>query len=718
MGMAQCLYAQEPPAAELKTVTVPGKKPVFEKTPGKIVYNLANSVTAAGSDLLQAIGLMPGVKLQQNEISIAGKGAVKVMINNRLVQLSGQDLLRYLQSFSANQVSKIELITNPSASFDAEGNAGLINIITKHSRLPGYTGNIQVASKYYLPGQSSVYGIRSFGELNGSSNLFYNKGRWSAFGNLNLVRDRHLEGFGTDIFYPNQTWLQTDTGLYINRNLNGMLGIDYKLNAGTTVGVSYAGGKNIYDGADHVNNPVKNLSGGLDSTIRTFATYYPVALSAAFNIHADIHLDTSGKQLLLNADYFNYYRTDRSDFESYTYNADGSIKSGSQTRYFDDNKQNIMLYTLKADMELPTPFAKYSIGAKLSFISNYSNAFYYDKLPGTDSLQYNTSLSNAFNYTENTQAVYAGMLKEARKWKLEAGLRAEQTQTKGYSYTLDQTVSTNILRLFPSATIQYKNNGEHSFQLSVRRRINRPSFWNLNPYKSLYSAYSYGEGNPYLQPEYNTNYEFSHAYKGIISSSLFFYKTSNGFNNVTIADTAISLVYTKPLNFIRTNRFGLSENISFKPLAWWESNTLISLYYTNAHSVIANIRSIRGFGYYLSSANNFYFDLHKTLAAAVNFWYQFPEVDHIGRSGKYYRLDLGFKATLPGNKLNIALLMNDIFRSSASSVKTTVNGIKQQLTNFQFNRFIQLSLSYRFGKKNEDAGARSTGNEEERGRIH
>jgi hypothetical protein len=376
------------------------------------------------------------------------------------------------------------------------------------------------------------------------------------------------------------------------------------------------------------------------------------------------------------------------------------------------------LYTFKADVDLPTAFAKYSFGTKLSFISNYSNAFYYNKINGSDSLQYNTDLSNAFNYTENTQSVYGTMNKDINQWKFQGGLRAELTQTKGYSYTVDQTTTSDVLRLFPSVVIRYQADAANNYSLSIGRRINRPSFWSLNPYKSLYTAYSYGEGNPYLQPEYNTNYEFSHSYKTLITSSLFFNKTQNGFNNVTLADPATNLVYTIPLNFIKTYRLGIAENISLQPFNWWDNNELLTLYHTNAYSAIRNVRDINGFGYYISTSNNFYFNQEKTIAAAVNFWYQFPEIDHIGRSDRYYKLDLGFRTSTFNNKLDLSLLVNDIFRHSASAVSTTVNGIPQTLTNFQFNRYLQVSINYRFGKKNDDSVNRSTGNEEERGRIH
>jgi hypothetical protein len=198
---------------------------------------------------------------------------------------------------------------------------------------------------------------------------------------------------------------------------------------------------------------------------------------------------------------------------------------------------------------------------------------------------------------------------------------------------------------------------------------------------------------------------------------LFLNITDNGFNNVTIASADTNLVYTIPLNFIKTYRLGISENVSLHPFSWWDNSNQVSFYHTEAHSNISYIKSISNYSAYLATNNTVYFNTGKTFAAAVNFWYQFPDIDHIGRTDAYYKLDFGFTALALKKKLNISLNLNDAFRSSASAVTTTVNGINTKFTNFQLNRYVQLAFSYRFGK---EAGTekRDTGNEDERGRIH
>lgn len=298
-----------------------------------------------------------------------------------------------------------------------------------------------------------------------------------------------------------------------------------------------------------------------------------------------------------------------------------------------------------------------------------------------------------------------------------AAHRTELTQTKGYSPILKQHTTNNYFKFFPSLSINYQPNTDHSLAFNFGRRINRPTFWNLNPYKSLYTAYSYGQGNPYLQPEYNSNFEVSHSYKNILSSSLFFNMTDNGFSNVILADAGTNIVYTTPLNFIKTYRYGISENLSVPLTSWLDNNNQVTLSYTHAKSKMANIKDVKGFGLYLASNNNIYLNEQKTLAAAVNFWYQFPEVDHISRTDGYYKLDLGVKASAFKKKVDLALTINDVFLSSAPSITTTVNNIKQQFSNFQLNRFALLSISYRFGNSSAKSGDKTTGNAEERGRL-
>jgi hypothetical protein len=187
--------------------------------------------------------------------------------------------------------------------------------------------------------------------------------------------------------------------------------------------------------------------------------------------------------------------------------------------------------------------------------------------------------------------------------------------------------------------------------------------------------------------------------------------------NVTVASADTNLVFTKPFNFIRTIRSGIAETVTVKPFEWWEHSGMASVYYTDALSRFPEIQSASGVGAYISFNNQFYLNPRKTVSAALNFWYQFPEVSSIGKSERYYKLDAGVKFTSANKKWDAALNVNDLFMSSAMKYSYTVNSVKQTFTNFQFNRFIQLAVNYRFGG-NDAERSRVSGNEEERGRVH
>jgi hypothetical protein len=689
---------------QLGQVEIVQQKPLIERKVDRVVFNVAQSITAIGNNGLEAIGKAPGVKVGENSISLVGKGVVQVMINDRLLQISGEDLMRYLQSLSANDIASIEVMANPPARYDAAGNAGLINIVLKRNRKQGYNGTIQAGYK------QANYGA---GDMGG--NISYNTGNWSLYGNAGATRSRFLEGFKTDLYYPQQTWMQSDTGNYKLNEVHGTAGADYQLNSKSSLGMVYTGGTGSYDGSDHVNNPIYQLNGALDSTLKTYAVYHPVWVNHAVNVHYLTSLDNTGKKLSMDADFFNYYRTDISDFESNSYTAAGQVTPWGKNLYYNTAKQNINIYTFKADVELPTRFAKFMVGGKVGFINNYSNALYYRVIK--EAHVYDSTRSNEFTYHENTQALYASGSKELGKWTIQVGIRGELTQTKGYSHTLLKTTTNQYFKVFPTVFLTYKLDEDNAYAFTYGKRINRPTFWNLNPYKSLLTAYSYFEGDPYLQPEYNSNFELTHTFKSLFTTAAFLNITNNGFENIWLPNSDTNVVFKRPVNFLTSYRYGISESATLTPLSWWESINLLSISHTTAQSSISNVKDISSFGCYISTNNTFTFNTAKTIMGAVNFWCQFPEVDHISKSDTYYKLDLGIKILTLQKQLAIAVTANDLLRSSASVLYTTVNDIRQTFTNFQVNRNVSVSLTYRFGYNSLKSNTHNVGNEEERSRA-
>lgn len=706
-----------PLQSNLKGVTVTESKPVIEQKPDRIIFNVANSISAAGSNGLDVLKKAPGIIINEDNVSLAGRGSMAVMVNGQMVHLSGKALTNYLKSFSSSQISKIEIITHPSAKYDAEGNAGLINIITKKSGGTGLSGNIDGALKHFFyKDQPNYNGIKNYGDIDGSAGLYFNHNKWSAYTNFSYTAGREIWGYGIDVYYPDKHWAMKDTGEYRISTLNLLTGIDYQLNDKTTIGFEYNYTHHIEDGADYVRVPVYNPKGQLDSTLKTYATYYPVAMSNAFNFHVIQALGESGTKLTLNADYFNFYRFDRSHLITQSYNDEGKpVEDG--TRLYDTTLQNIRIYTFKADVDIPTPFAQFSFGSKLSFINNYSNIYYFHNDNGN--LILDTGLSNEFRYIENTQALYGNASKNIGKWQLDAGLRAEFTETQGISYFQDQKIRNHYLKLFPAILVSYNLNDDNKLSFNYNKRIHRPTFWNMNPFKSFMSAYTYVEGNPYLEPEYITNIQLSHRYKSLLTSSLYMNIINNGFAQVIEThDTGKYIHTTTMLNYTRSYRYGISETLSIHPLPWYESDNQVNAYYTKVHSNLAFINGIKGPGLFMESNNTFYFNQDKTFSGVIGFWYQFPEVDHFGKSNAYYNLDLGLQLLTMKKRLSLSLNYSDVFQSSASKIYNVVNQIRNTYTSFQLNSQIRLSASWSFGNnENNQRKPSDTGNEAEKKRI-
>ncbi len=714
IGDTSLSFILEPLEGRLKEVTVIGSKPVIERRADRVIFNVDNSIQAAGSNGLEVLKKAPGIRIGNHTIGIAGKGNVSVMLNGRLLHLSDKALVDYLKSFSSENISKIEIITHPSAKYDAEGNAGLINIITKKSIKPGWSGNIAGSIKrFFYKDQPDYKGIQNYGDVDGNLSLSYNNDKWSAYTHVDYTTGRELWGYGIGVHYPHQFWDMKDTGEYRIATLNVLAGANYKISPNTTVGGEYNYVYHLEDGADYVNLPVYNNQGALDSSIRTFATYYPIAKSNAFNVHLIQKLSPSGAKLTLNADYFNSFRTDRSDLDTWN-NTDGQQKNFSSL--YDTTLQNIKIYTFKGDVDVPTPFAQFTMGAKLSFIDNYSNIFYYHK-KGKE-LILDPGLSNEFRYIENTQAVYANGSKERGDWKWEAGLRAEITQTKARSYYEDEEIKKTYLKLFPSLSASYKMDPDNNFSFNYNKRIHRPTFWNMNPYKSFMSAYTYVEGNPYLEPEYITNIELTHQYKSRLTSSLYINITNNGFAQVIeTKDTGAYTHVTTMHNFIKSYRYGISGAITLHPFYWWETSNMIRGYHTKVHSSLDYVDGIAGWGVYLETNNTFYLNRAKTFSGFLGFWYQFPEIDHFGRTNAYYNVDAGLQWTTLQKKLNISLNFSDIFQSSAYKIHTTVKNLRNTYTAFQLNSQLRLSASWSFGGETQREPTH-TGNEAERNRLN
>jgi hypothetical protein len=695
-----------PRQQQLQEVIVTSKKPLIERKVDRIIFNVENSVTAIGSDALEALSKTPSVRVQNNKISLIGKSGVNIMIDGKLSPLSGDDLANYLKSISADNIVRVEVIITPPAQYDAQGNNGLINIVLKGNQRLGYNGDIRMS---YI--QTTYATAIAGGDFN------YNKNKFKFYSNLNLGDGSIAPIEQQTIFYSNQTWEQTDYRIDFQKYLSGTCGLDYDLSKHTSFGIIYNGGISYPDMNEHISIPIYNNTSGLDSSIKTNAYTDRSINRNAINIHLKQQIDTIGKQLLIDADYFSYKDNNQRTFNTTNYSENGLTIPNSYVQDLSNSNQNIDLYTLKVDLNLP--FKKYTLalGGKLSFIKNLSDISFSESINNQYTID--SAQSNTFHYVENTQAFYSNISKTIKKWDFQGGLRFELTQTKGYSVTNNQTNTNNYLKYFPTVFINYNMDDKNIFSLSYGKRINRPSYSWLNPFRWYTDPYAYSEGNPFLQPSYNNNIELSYTYNNFLTTGLSFSKETNKFDQIVFVQNNSNIQINEPLNFITGYSYIWSNSVSFEKLKWLENNSQFSLYYMQSNSSIPQTQqSVEGWGAYMSIDNQFIFNQKRTIICAVNFWYQFPAVDGVDKSSAYYNIDAGLKFLLKKGKIQIAVNTVDIFKTNKPVYYSLVNNIKQQYNNYYDTRQFKLSVRYSFGNAKIKKEDHQLGNQEERDRVN
>jgi len=670
-------------AASIENVTISLQRPLIERKIDRTVFNVANSVAAIGSDAFDLLKKTPGVKVSQGIISIIGKSTVSVMLNDKLMQLDADELEALLRGIPSNNIAKIEVITMPPAKYDAAGNAGIINIITRKTTANGINGSL-----------SGEYERRAKSSGNLSGNFNYRQGKWNVYGNTHLNKLRFVSRQVTNTLYPTQQQYQV-----LNQDNRpaysfSQAGIDYNLNPDAVLGLIYSFGTLDAKRDENYGTSVVGLpSGRQDSVMNTIADAGNKGRRHVFNLNYDWKIDTTGKRLSVNADYLVRHGNNRRDFINANF-----LPDGMTTEAVSDNKtsgaQLTDIRTARADFEWPLKMIDLSAGAKVSFIHNNSDNVFTVLQNGyyvTD-----TGKTNEFDYKENTQALYISASKKWHHWNWQLGLRGEYTQTKGISVTQQQITTNRYFKLFPTAYLQYLPDETHSLNFNYSRRIERPSFWIMNPFRAYRTEASYDEGNPFLQPSFTNNLELGYAYKSFITITLFAGKADNVFTRVSRIDTGKNFFIFTQANAGRNLQSGLTTTLNFRPLVWWECSANASL----LHSTFSSTYYEASVSYnktYVTIASNSIFTLNKNIIAEIGLSYTSSSQEDFNVLSPTCNVYSGIKWLLPKRNLVIALNANDIFRTDRLKARNLYNGTYQNA--YYDARSIGVSVLWKFGNK-------------------
>lgn len=694
-------------ATELNGVAITARKTLVEQKTDRLVFHVENATSVTGGNALDALKATPTVRVQNEIISIAGRGAVMIMIDERLQRIPQEDLAVLLKSIPANTIKSIEVINTPPAQYDAEGSSGLINIKLKSARKNAWNANL---------GSSLIRRTYTSGNLQGLFHYNYNKLTIQA--SAGTGKEKLRSSSDSRIFYPAETWQKSVKDTSQNEPFSLGLGIDYQIRKSWTSGIKYSGS---FTERKSASSPFTVISDPLtkkpDHYISTEVTARNKPEMNALNWYHTIKLDQSGKQLVLDLDYFNYQKTDRQFFEGNEWNHNRDIIPQSFFSATTTNRNRINNYSAKADLSLPYDWANISLGAKYSHTHTLNDLKIYDHTTGTPVL--NTDQSNLFFYKEHNEALYFSANKKlSPKWESQVGLRMEATQTEGVAQNTDQKNQNHYVQFFPTAYLTYIPNEAHSFALNYSRRIRRPDFDYLNPFIVRSSPYFYSEGNPFLRPSFIDNISFSYTQNQQWVSTLYYTRISDFSQELSIINPATNVTRLSPLNYANTSQLGISTYYHFNKWHWWNSFTGFNVSYQQIKSKTQYISSTRGYNAYLYTNNDFSLEQSKSILLGINYAFQPAGRYQFFDISALHMLDISMKFITWQQKLSVTLVAEDLLNGQRPLIAFSSNTIQNNVRNYNDTRAFRLSLSYTFGNNNIKTTQRDQGNTEERSRTN
>lgn len=683
----------------LSDINVVAKKQFIQRMQGKTIVNVDAAVTNTGTTVLELLEKSPGVIVDKNGgISLQGKPNVLVMIDDKLTYLSGSELSNLLSSMSSAQVNQIELITNPSAKYDASGNAGIINIKTKKSSQEGFNGSMVIAF-----GQGKYY------KNNDNITLNYRKGRFNAFASYAVSLNKSF----TNIYAYRQYFgangsvnaALDQNSFFLSKNSGHLLktGLDFYASEKTTIGISLTGSLAHRNGGSDAVANWKNASGQIDSAIGTFSTTNFRFKNGAVNLNLRQALGKN-QELSVDLDALNYQINNNQVFTNRLFAANGYV-NGSVAEI----PSTLKILSAKVDHTIRFgKNQKLESGFKSSSINTDNTAAY--QLFDGDNLAEDLNKSNHFLYRENITALYSSFETKFGKFNAQAGLRYENTQYKahqlGNSMRPDSAFSKNYGDLFPSGYISYAADSSNTFSLTASRRIDRPAYQKLNPFVFIINKYTYQRGNPFFLPQYSWNIELTHQFKQLLTTSFSYSVIKNYFSQLFLSEGTDILVYTEG-NVGRMHNLALSVSLQVSPLKWWSVNAQG----TFNHKQLKGYQNIN----YASSVNqlqlniNNQFTINKGLTAELSGFYITKARNDLQEllypTGQ---LSAGLSQSILKTKGSLKLVARDILYTQMMEGLTNFPGATEYFILKRDTRFIGLTFTYRFGKPLK-AAKRSTG---------
>jgi outer membrane receptor protein involved in Fe transport len=688
----------------LNEVTITAPKSTIQMGIDKKIFSVDQSLVSEGgsaSDLLQNV---PSVQTDlEGNVSLRGSSGVRVLIDGKQSSIAGGNVAQILQSIPASSIESVELITNPSAKYDAEGQSGIINIVLKKNKKLGLNGSVALTA-----GNRDNY--------NGNTNLSFQNSKINLYGNYSYRYGNRLGGGYNNITYfdgleqrvPTGFVDQTTDSKSLDKGHNLKAGIDYYVTDKSVL--SFSGGFNVRD----------NDRSELLSINRLYADRNPLELSNRNNTNVgtggsyDLNLDYSLKftkpkeELTFNLSFSEGDNDNNQLYNTNVYNRNGVPVTSFLNIQNNDNFGYNKNYNIQTDYTLPIgQLGKIEAGyrSQIRFNENSQMASNSDVLTG----EYipNLALSNLFNSKDQVHAVYFNFQNQIKSFGYQVGLRAEDAKldTRLGTYQTDGQINyipgkVAYTRLYPSIFLTEKLKGDQQVQLSYSRRVNRPRGWDTNPFLDVSDPFNYRQGNPNLQPEDVHAFELSYSkfWKAVtFTSSAYMRQTNDVIQRVRSEPNAEGVTITTPQNLTKSVNSGLELIGRVDVVKAWNFTGNVNLYQSNIKGVPEfGVVENSGFSWNANVTNNFV--LPYSISLQLRAEYRAAEVMAQGTRNANFGLDAGAKYDFKDKRSSLSLNVRDVFNSRRWTMTTSTGTTEVDFSRRMQGTMANLTYSYRFGK--------------------
>jgi regulation of enolase protein 1 (concanavalin A-like superfamily) len=671
-------------------VSVSSKKPMIEVKADKTILNVEGTINATGNDALELLRKSPGVTVDKDDnLSLSGKSGVQVYIDGKPTPLSGADLASYLKSIQSSQIESIEIITNPSAKYEAAGNAGIINIRLKKNKTFGTNGSVNAG-----------WNISTYSKYNSGLSLNYRNKKINLFGNYNYNNSKNRNHF--QLFRTTSVDSSFDQkSVMINKNESHgfKAGLDYYASRKSTFGIMVNGNLN--------DNEMNNTS-------ITDITYMPSKLVDRLliannkasgsrdnvNFNANYRFaDTSGHELNIDADYGFYNNTNTQHQPNNMYDAGGTTLLQSKV-YLTYTPANIDIYSTKVDYEQNFKKGRLGIGGKFSYVTT-DNTF--QRFYETGNIEDN---HNNFDYKENINAVYVNYNRQLKGVMIQAGLRVENTHSKGHSkgfrydyesqtnVPIDSLLDRNYTNPFPSASVTFNKNPMKQWSFSYSRRIDRPSYQNLNPFEFNLDEYTFQRGNPNLRPQYTNSFGITNIYKYRLTTTLNYSHVSDVFSIVPKNESTKAFITNE--NVAKQDIVSLNVSYPFqykKYSLFFNINTYYSAFKGDAPGYYVDV-NVFSFNLYAQQT----YKIGKATTLEMSGFYTAPSIwQGAFKAHALGSVDMGIQQGVLKGKGTIKATVTDVLNTLHFSGINNTTGQTVKVSGGWESRQFRINFNYRFG---------------------